>query len=78
MARPARRSAELAGDEDVAAVEAVGADGLSDLLLVAVPLRGVDVPVADPEGLADRLYGVFRLDLPNPETELRNDVAVIE
>src|SRR5215210_47414 len=69
---------ELAGDEDVAAVEAGCAYGLTDLLLVAVHLRGVYVPVADLEGLAHRPCGVLRLDLEDPETELRDGVTVVE
>ena len=36
------------------------------------------VPVADPESLAYRFCGVFRLDLEDPETELRDGVAVVE
>src|SRR3712207_2057632 len=70
--------AQLAGYEDVAAVEAGGADGLAHLLLVAVHLRGVDVPVADLEGFAHRLRGVLGLDLEDPETELRDGVAVVK
>src|SRR5215204_5852087 len=73
-----KRVAELAGDEDVAAVEAGSADSFADLSLVGVHLRGVDVPVADPEGLAYRLYRILRLDLEDPETELGDDIPVVE
>src|SRR5439155_11272965 len=38
---------ELARDEDLASVEAEGANRLADAALVAVHLRGVDIPVAD-------------------------------
>src|ERR687896_99014 len=69
---------ELAGDEDVAAVEVGGPYGLADLLLVAVHLCGVDVPVPYLEGLADGLCGVPRLDLEDPETELGDGVAIVE
>src|SRR5215216_6742396 len=69
---------ELARDEDVAAVDARGANPLADLSLVAVHLRGVDVPVAYLDGLSNRLCGVFGLDLKYPETELRDGVSIVQ
>src|SRR6476660_5033493 len=69
---------ELAGDEDVVAVDAGGADGLADLLLVSVHLGGVDVPVADLEGRERRVLGLLRVDLEHPEAELRDLDAVVE
>src|SRR5215208_2307822 len=69
---------ELARDEDVVAVDARGANPLTDLYLVAVHLRRVDVPVADLDGLSNRLCGVFGLDLKHPETELRDCVSIVQ
>ena len=69
---------ELAGDEHLAAVQPGIADPLTDLLLVAVHLGGVDVAVAD---LQRRTYcrgSLIRLDLEDAETQLRDGVAVIE
>jgi hypothetical protein len=68
---------QLAGDEDIGAAEAKRADGLADLLLVAVHLSGVDVAVADIEGFPHRIRGVIGLDLEDSETELRDGVAVV-
>src|SRR6185437_3887339 len=70
--------AQLAGDEHIAAVKPGLRDGLADLLLVAVALRGVDVPVA---GLQRRHHGldrVLRLDLEDAEAELRDLLAVVQ
>src|SRR5215212_1056310 len=72
------RVVELAGYEDVAAVEARGADALAYLLLVAVHLRRVDVPVADPQGLAHSLRSIARFDLEDPEAELRDRVSIVQ
>ena len=69
---------ELAGDEDLAAVDAGGADGLADLLLVAVHLGGVDVPVADLERRERGVLGLLGLDLEHPEAELRDLDTVVE
>jgi hypothetical protein len=51
---------------------------LADLPLVAVHLRSVDVPVAYRDGLSNRLCGLLWLDLEDPETELRDGVAIVE
>src|SRR5215210_1210205 len=72
------RVVELACDEDVAAVEARGAQALTDLTFVAVHLGRVDVPVANPEGLGHSLSGLLRFDLEDPETELRDSVATVQ
>ena len=53
-------------------------DGLADPLLVAVHLRGVDVPVPGPQRLGHRLGGVFRRDLEHAETQLRDLDAIVQ
>src|SRR4051794_29223619 len=68
----------LRGDEDVVAAEAGGAEGLADLLLVAIRGGGVDVPVAGLEGLGDRLGGLVGRDLEDPEAELGDLHAVAQ
>jgi hypothetical protein len=55
-----------------------GANTLADLPLVTVHLRSVDVPVAYLDCLSNRLCGLVRLDLEDSETELRDDVAIVE
>ena len=69
---------ELARDEDLASVEAEGANRLADAALVAVHLRGVDMPVADLEGLRDGFGGVAGRDLKDAEAELWDGVTVVE
>ncbi len=69
---------ELAGHEDVFAVQTRLANGLADALLVAVHLRGVDVAVADLEGLQRRILRLGRRNLEDAETELRNLDAVVQ
>jgi hypothetical protein len=69
---------ELAGDVDVVAVEAGGADRLPDLPLVAVHLGGVYVPVADLERTGDGLDRLGGIDLEYPEAELGDRGAVVE
>jgi len=70
--------AQLARDEDVRAVHAGGVDGLTDLLLVAVHLGGVDVPVTGLQGGGDGLGGVLGLDLEHAESELGDRLAVVQ
>ena len=60
---PVEAVVQLAGDEDVAAVEAGLGQRLADLLLVLVHLGRVDVPVTGLERGQHRLDGVLRLDL---------------
>src|SRR3954451_14832604 len=69
---------ELAGHEDVVAVDARRPNRLADLLLVAVHLGGVDVSVADLEGRQCRLLGAFRLDLEDTETQLGDLDTVVQ
>ena len=47
---------DFAGDEDLLPRQAAGPDGLADAGLVAVEIRGVDVPVAQAEGLYDGVH----------------------
>src|SRR5580693_4954831 len=70
--------AQLAGDEDVAPVEARLGDGLAHLGLVAVHLGGVDVPIAGFERGAHGGRRVLRLDLEDAEAELRDGLAVVQ
>ncbi len=41
-------------------------------------IAAVDVPVAYLDGLPDRLCGLVRLDLEDPEAELRDGVSIVE
>src|SRR5262249_55889642 len=65
---PPRRVAgpELGGDEEVASRESLGferlLDSRADARFVLIPFRGVDVPVAGANGLADRGGGVIVSD----------------
>ena len=69
---------ELAGDEQLLARDPGVTDRLADALLVAVHLRGVDVPVAGLERLRGDPGGVLRRDLEDAEAELRDRVAVVQ
>ena len=62
----------------IAAVQPGIADALTDLLLVAVHLGGVDVAVADLQRRTDCGGSLIRFDLENAEAQLRDGVAVIE
>src|SRR5262245_54668180 len=70
--------AQLAGDEHIAAGETGLGDGVADLLLVAVHLRGIDVPVAGLQGGGHGLDGVPRVDLEDAEAELGDRPAVVQ
>jgi len=48
---------QLGGDEQLLPRDAAGGDGAPDGLLVLVGRGGVDVPVADLEGLGDGAFG---------------------
>jgi hypothetical protein len=69
---------QLGGQEHVLAGQAGLGERLPDALLVAVHLRGVDVPVARVERLAHRLRGVLRRDLEDAEADLGDLDAVVE
>src|SRR4051794_26471581 len=69
---------ELGGDEDLVAGQPGLRQRLADALLVAVHLRGVDVPVAGVEGRPYRLRRLLRRHLVHPEAELRDLHAIVE
>ena len=69
---------ELGGDEQLVARDAAGRDRAADALLVAVHLRGVEVPVAHLERLLDHLAGSPRGHLEDAEAELGDGGAVVE
>src|SRR5580693_1670097 len=70
--------AQLAGDEDLTAVQARPRDGVAYLALVAVHLGGVDVPVPGLKRRAHRGRRVLRLNLEDTEAELRNGLTVVQ
>src|SRR5699024_7537102 len=53
-------------------------DGTTHALLIAVDSGGVDVTVADLEGVGDDALGLVRVDLEHAEAQLRNGLAVVE
>ena len=63
------RVVDLGGEEDLVARDARGVEGCSDLCLVAVHLRGVDVAVSDVERAANGIVGVFGRDFVGAEAE---------
>jgi hypothetical protein len=63
---------DLGREPDVGAVDSAGRDPLADLSLVLVRPRGVDVPVADLERIADALARVLAGDQPGAEAEPRD------
>jgi hypothetical protein len=69
---------QLGGDEQLVPRDAAGGDGPADGLLVVVGLGGVEVAVADGEGVADRLGGLVGRDLEDPEPQDRQLDAVVE
>ena len=68
----------LGGDEDVLAGQSTGGDGRAHALLVAVGLGGVDVPVADLEGLEHGPLGLLRRGQEDAVADLRDVHAVVE
>jgi hypothetical protein len=69
---------QLGGDEQLVPRDAAGGDGPADGLLVVVGLGGVEVAVADREGVADRLLGLVGRDLEDPEPQDRHLHAIVE
>ena len=78
VVRPVIPVVELAGDEDLAAVQAGIADSLTDFLFIAVHLGGVDVPVPNLERRTHRRGRLIRFYLEYAETQLWDGVAVVE
>ena len=69
---------QLGGDEQLLARDAAAGDRAPHTFLVAVDLGGVDVAVADLQGLAHHVFGNIRVHLPHAEAELGDRVAVVE
>src|SRR5215217_8007766 len=67
---------DLRGEEDVRAVHFALREAIADLRLVLVRARGVDLPVADLERVADGLRRIGALDLPGPEAQPRHPRAL--
>lgn len=70
--------ADLAGDEQVFAIDIGCPDGAADAGLVVVALGRVDVAIAGADGLAHDPADVVLGHLPDAETKLRDGIAVIE
>ena len=68
----------LGGDEDVLAGQSAGGDGRAHALLVAVGLGGVDVAVADLEGLEHGPLGLLRRSQEDAVADLRDVDAIVE
>ncbi len=68
---------ELRGQEDLLAPDPAFPQSASDALLVSVGLSGVNVPIAELQGPADRGLALFAVrDLPHAEPQHRHLVAV--
>ena len=78
LGRPVEPVVELAGDEHVRPLDSRSGHGASDSRLVAVHFGGVDVAVADLQGLTDRCLGIGGRDLEHPEAQLRDQPSVVE
>lgn len=75
-ARVARR--QLGGDEHLGPVQAAVGDGAADLFLVPVHGGGIDVPVADLQGVPDGLVGNLALHLPGAKADHRHRDAAAQ
>src|SRR5690606_31150249 len=69
---------QFGGDEELVAGDGGCGQCSADAFLVAVDGCGVDVPVAELEGVADDALGFGRVDFEHPEAELGDDLAVVE
>ena len=63
---------ELGGHPQLVAGHSRARDGGADAGLVAVHLGGVDMPVADVEGVADHAFDLLDADLVGAQTQLRH------
>ena len=68
----------LGGQEDVLAGQSTGGDGRAHALLVAVGLGGVDVAVADLEGLEHGPLGLLRRGQEDAVADLRDVDAIVQ
>ena len=68
----------LGGQEEVLAGQSTGGDGRAHTLLVAVGLGGVDVAVADLEGLEHGALGLLRRGQEDAVADLRDVDAIVE
>ena len=66
------RRPDLGGEEDVVARHAGGAHALTDLALIVVHLRGVDMPVSEPQRLLDEPGASAATQLPGAKPDCRN------
>src|SRR6266487_1515704 len=69
---------QLGGDEQLGPADTAVGDGAADLLFVPVHGGGVDVPVADQEGVPGCLVGELALQLPGTKAEHRHGDAVTQ
>src|SRR5699024_10576630 len=69
---------QLGRDEELITGDAGLRDGAAHALLIAVDSGGVDVAVADFEGIGDDALGLVRVDLEHAEAQLRDRLAVVE
>jgi hypothetical protein len=75
---PAVLDPQLGGDKQLVPRDAAVGDGPADGLFVAVRLRGVEVAVANGEGVGDSLLGLVRGDLVDAEPKDRHLDPVVE
>ena len=68
----------LGGQEDVLTGQSAGGDGRAHALLVAVGLGGVDVAVADLEGLEHGALGLLRRGQEDAVADLRDVDAIVK
>jgi hypothetical protein len=69
---------QFGGDEQLVPRDAAVRDGPADGLFVLVRLRGVEVAVADGQGVGCRLLGLVGGDLEDAEPEDRHLNAIVE
>ncbi len=76
IARCEMTGPDFRGNEHLVAPDAGGVEPLPDLTLVFVKLRGIEVPVAEPQCLLDDAGAGPAAQLPGAETEQRNTSAL--
>jgi hypothetical protein len=69
---------QLGGDKQLVPSDAADGDGPADGRFVPVRLGGVEVAVADGEGVGDRLLGLIGRDLEDAEPQDRHLDAVVQ